>query len=141
MADPKGQGNGVNGIRVRNGLLYFNNPSRGTFCSVPISPTTGKKAGSVRIIARDLDLDDFEVDENRGLAYITTGTENSLIALDLASGQHHVIADGLPGPTSARWVDGGEGECEALYVSTTGGYPQWLSGNATVGGAIYKVVV
>jgi hypothetical protein len=134
-------GSGVNGIRVREGVLYFNNPSRGTFCSVPIDMETGEKRGNVRVIASDLPAeDDFEVDETRGIAYITNGPENNLLKLDIQTGEHTVLARGLPGPTSARWTNGGQ--CgSALYVSTTGGYPQWLNGNATVGGAIYKVDV
>lgn len=140
MEDPKQQGNGVNGIRVRKGTLYFNNPSRGTFGSVPIDMRSGRKTGHVRVLATALELDDFEVDEERGIAYVTTGPENALIGLNLATGSHHVVARGLPGPTSARWADQDQHRC-TLYVSTTGGYPQWLSGSAIVGGAIYKVEV
>lgn len=138
MQDPQDQGNGVNGIRVRKNTLYFNNPSRGTFCRVPINMETGAAVGQVHTIAKGLELDDFEVDEDRGLVYVTGGSDNTLLKLDLATGHHSVYARDLPGPTSARWTNGGVGGC-SLYVSTTGGYPQWLNGNATTGGAIYRI--
>lgn len=123
MEDPKSSGNGVNGIRVRNGTLYFNNPSLNTFCSVPIDMESGIKTGDVRVISSNLaGLDDFEIDEERGFAYITRGPQNALVKLRLATGHHHVFAKDLPGPTSTRWADGGQDGC-ALYVSTVGALP------------------
>ena len=140
MTDPTSQGNGVNGIRVRGSTLYFNNPSMGTFCRMAIDPSSGHKTGDATVITSGLQPDDFEIDELRGVAYITNGPANQLLKIDLNTGRCEVIVDGLLGPTTARWVDG-KNSGKALYVATTGGYPQWLSGNATVGGAVYRVEV
>lgn len=139
MVDPQGQANGVNGIRVRPGVLYFNNPSMGTFGRIRIDPETGEKIGKAQIIASGLQPDDFEIDDCRGVAFLTNGPANTLLEIDLETGNYSVIVQGLAGPTTARWANGLGVECGALFVSTTGGYAQWLDGNPTVGGAIYKV--
>ncbi|KAJ4299319.1 hypothetical protein N0V90_004563 [Kalmusia sp. IMI 367209] len=141
MADPSNQANGVNGIRVRLGVLYYNNPALGTFARIPIDPRTGKKTGEAEVIASGLEPDDFEIDDRKSVAYLTNGAANTLVKIDLKTGHYDVIVEDLPGPTTARWIDPDGAQNEALYVATTGGYPQWLEGNPTVGGAIYKVTL
>ena len=140
MTDPNAMAGGVNGIRVRDGTLYFNNPSIGTFSRIPIDPSTGRKTGDATVIADGLEPDDFEIDEKKGVAYLTNGPENQLLEINLSDGTYTVAADGLPGPTTARWI-GTKEKGKVLYVGTVGGYEGWLSGNVTVGGAIYKVTV
>ncbi len=140
MMDPNSTGNGVNGIRVRGDTLYFNNPSIGTFSRVTIDPLNGRKAGDATVISSGLEPDDFEIDKQEHFAYLTNGPEDQLLRIDLSTGLYKVIADHLPGPTTARWIskkDWGK----ALYVATVGGYEEWLSGNVTLGGAIYEVSV
>ncbi len=138
MVDPTNMNNGVNGIRVVGSTLYFNNPSVGTFARVPIDPACGHKTGNVTVITTGLEPDDFEIDKKVQFAYLTNGPENTLLKINLSTGSYVVFAEGLPGPTTARWVTK---EKKALYVSTVGGYPGWLSGNVTLGGAIYEVNV
>lgn len=139
MMDPNNTGNGVNGIRVRKGTLYFNNPSVGTFNRIAIDSKSGRKAGAATTIASDLSPDDFEIDGPERSAYITNGPADQLLKIDLNTGLHTPLVEGLAGPTTARWVQADKRRC--LYVATTGGYDQWLSGNATVGGTIWKVCV
>ena len=138
MMDPNSTGNGVNGIRVRGDILYFNNPSIGTFSRIPIDPSSGRKTGKATVITSGLDPDDFEIDEQERFAYLTNGPEDQLLKIDLSTGLYEVVADNLPGPTTARWISKRE-RGKALYVSTVGGYEGWLSGNVTLGGAIYRV--
>ena len=139
-ADPNSTANGVNGIRVRGETLYFNNPSIGTFGRIPIDPSSGRKTGDAAVIASGLEPDDFEIDEKEGVAYLTDGPEDTLLKIDLGTGTYEVIAEDLPGPTTARWVSNKE-KGKVLYVATVGGYEGWLSGNVTLGGAIYRVTV
>jgi hypothetical protein len=73
-----------------------------------------------------------------GFAYLTS--TNQLFRIDLSTGEYEPISDGLLGPTTSRWVERKEPR-KSLYVGTTGGAQQWLSGNATVNGAIHRVVV
>lgn len=140
MMDPNSTANGVNGIRVRGGTLYFNNPSIGTFSRIPIDPSSGRKAGDATVITSGLEPDDFEIDEKEGFAYLANGPEDQLLKINLSTGTYEVAADGLPGPTTARWISKEE-KGKVLYVSTVGGYEGWLSGNVTLGGAIYRVTV
>lgn len=139
-ADPKQQGNSVNGRLVRKGTFYFNDSACGTFGSVPIVMRSGRGTRHVRVLATGLKLDDLQVDERRGVAYMTTGLENTLIKRDLATGSVDALAHGHPGLASARWKDE-DGPRRTLYVSTTGGCPQWLDGNATAASAIHRVEV
>lgn len=138
--DPSNTANGVNGIRVVGNTLYYNNPSVGTFGRVQIDPNTGRKVGAVTVLTTGLDPDDFEIDDQQKFAYITNGPENQLLQIDLKTGAKKVFASNLPGPTSARWISSKD-KGKVLYVSTTGGIDQWISGHVTLGGAFYKVVV
>lgn len=131
------QGDGVNGIRVRNGTLYYNNPSQGILARIPIDFRTGEKRGEPSIIASGLSPDDFEIDEQKGFAYIVDPNNSQLLQISLGNGSSQAIADGLAGPTTARWKTYGK----TLYVATTGGYDQWLAGNPTVPAMVYEVNV
>ena len=140
MMDPTGMNGGVNGVRVFGDTLYFNNPSIGTFAKVPINPACGSKVGNVTVITTGLEPDDFEIDPQEQFAYLTNGPENTLLKIDLSTGSYMNYTYGLAGPTTFRWVSPAE-RGKAGYVSTVGGYDGWLSGNVTVGGAIYRVEV
>lgn len=140
MMDPTSSGGGVNGIRVVGDTLYFNNPSIGTFSRIAINPSSGCKVGNATVISSGLDPDDFEIDRQERFAYLTNGPENQLLKIDLSTGVYDIVVNDLPGPTTARWISKAE-RGKTLYVATTGGYEGWLSGNVTVGGAIYRVSV
>jgi hypothetical protein len=139
MTDPNSKGSGVNGIRVVGNTLYYNNPSIGTFGRVTIDPSTGAKVGPVTVISTGLACDDFEIDEQQRFAYITN-QPNQLLKIDLKTGLYTVFAEGLPGPTTARWISKKE-RGKVLYVGTSGGLEQWLDVNVTLGGAFYEVTV
>lgn len=141
MVDPEGHANGVNGIRVRPGVLYFNNPALRMLARIPIDPWTGVKTGEAEIIARGFDPDDFEIDDCNGVAYITEQVTDALLKVDFQTGQYEAVVKDLPGPTSARWARKEGAEGGVLYVSTMGGLKQWIDGNVTIGGAVYKVIL
>lgn len=130
-----GAPNGVNGIRVRGNTLYYNNPSKGILARIPIDPATGEKRGSPTIIASELSPDDFEIDEQKGFAYIVDPDHSQLLRISLKNGSSEPVADGLAGPTTARWKEYGK----SLYVATVGGYDQWLAGDPTVPAVVYSI--
>ena len=140
MMDPNSSGQGVNGLRVVDDNLYFNNPSIGTFSCVTIDPASGRKVGNVTVMSSGLEPDDFEIDEQQRFAYLTNGPENQLLKIDLRTGLYDVVVSDLPGPTTARWISEKE-RGKVLYVATTGGEEAWISGNVTLGGAVYRVSV
>ena len=88
--------------------------------------------------------DDFEVDEHSGTAYLANGVANQFLAIDLKDGTTEVLAS-VPGPTSVRWArlprKGHEETDRELYLSTVGGLQQYIGGNITLGGAVYKANV
>jgi hypothetical protein len=114
--------NGINGIRVRPGELYFINSALGTMNCVPIDPATGAKCGNATIIADGLAApDDFEIDDGEGVRYLCNGFLNQVLKSKLASGHSDVLVE-LPGPTSVRW--GSVRQAKRLFASTIGGLLQ-----------------
>ena len=137
MNDTSGQGNGVNGIRVRGSTLYFNNPSQGTLAQISIDPLTGARTGDASVIATGLSPDDFEIEEEKGYCYIVDSEQGALLRISLKDGTSEVIASGLAGPTTARWKIYGK----ELYVADTGGYDQWLASNPATPAVVYSISV
>ena len=129
--------NGINGIRIRPGELYFINSAQGTFNRIPIDPATGVKRGSATVITDGLAApDDFEIDDRKGMAYVCNGFLDQVLKIELASGKCEVLVR-LPGPTSMRWGTGGRQK--SLFASTIGGLLQYVEHNVTVGGAVYGI--
>ena len=128
---------GINGIRVRPGLLYYTNSAKGTFNRIPIDPKTGSKAGSHTTIASGLlGPDDFGINGTSGPAYLCNGVANEILKIQLESGKNETIAEIL-GPTSARWKAGEGGD--TLYISDVGGLAQYVTHNVTLGRAVYQL--
>lgn len=132
---------GINGIRVVADQLYFTNSARGNLNRIPIDPRTGLPVGNVSIIASNfVGPDDFELDAQKGVAYVCDNLGNRLLAVCLRTGSVESGID-LPGPTSARWATSRGQETSRLVVSTSGGLKQYIDHNVTTGGAIYEVEV
>lgn len=131
---------GINGVRVRPGSLYFTNSARGSFNRIPIDPNTGDKAGKAETIAKGLSgPDDFEIDNEAAVAYVCNGAVNEIVRITLSGGGVESVAQ-IPGPTSVRWATGQPGSSpNSFYVSDVGGLTQYIEGNVTLGGAIYRV--
>lgn len=120
---------GVNGIRIRDGKLYFVSLDQGLFASVPISLGSGAAAGPVEILASNITFgDDFALSEDGKWAYVATNGPQEVIGVDLFRGGKAVVASspllGSASSVAAQQVDGRN----VLYV--TGAIP---SGNSTVG--------
>ena len=128
---------GVNGIRVRPGLLYFTNSAKGTFNRIPMNQKTGQKVGKVHTIASGLvGPDDSEIDDAAGIAYVCNGAVDEILRVSLQGGEKHVVIT-IPGPTSVRWASHHAGK--VAYVSDVGGLAQYVAHNVTLGGAIYRL--
>jgi hypothetical protein len=128
---------GINGLRIRPGLLYFTNSAKGTFNRIAIDPATGKKTGKAQVFASGLaGPDDFEIDDNTGVAYVCNGALDQVLRIPVDGGKPKIVVK-IPGPTSVRWGMGGS--YEYFYISDVGGLLQYVNHNVTVGGAIYRV--
>jgi sugar lactone lactonase YvrE len=126
---------GVNGVRYdsRTDCLYYTSTTRKVFMRVPVDPQTHEPAGQPELVADGTMADDFCIDENAGVAYVTTHRENTIDRVPLRPGQHadsRDIVAGEPftaqlvGPSSAAWGRGPQDYGHLAYVTTDGGTTQ-----------------
>ena len=136
--------NGINGIKIRDGALFFTNSNTEIFARLPINKN-GTAAGVASIVASGLSGDDFQFD-NKGDAFVALNSANSLGFIAAGSTDSVVVLAGsqdsfvLAGPTACQFgrtlLDEG-----SLYVSSTGGVAAYKTGNFTVGGRISRIDV
>jgi hypothetical protein len=88
------------------------------FCRVRIDPETLESAGEPEQVACGMMGDDFVIDEDEGVAYVTTHRQNIIERALLVLGNTPVTIAGEPfiehlvGPTNGVWgrQPGGEGQ-------------------------------
>ncbi|KAL8785913.1 MAG: hypothetical protein Q9195_008434 [Heterodermia aff. obscurata] len=142
----KGSPLGVNGLKIREGSLYFTNLGQGLFVRIPIRED-GTPSGKAVVLSRDVtDADDFVLDD-QGNAFVAENGVNNLAFLDLRSGVNatRTVVAGAPledpgvlaGPTAVGFGRG-EGEARNLYVTTSGGLASGLA-NRTLGGTVSRI--
>ncbi|GAB2961598.1 hypothetical protein LWP59_25435 [Amycolatopsis acidiphila] len=122
---------GVNGVRYspRTGYLYYTSTAQQVFMRVPVDPATLDPAGPPEFVTALSDGDDFCVDDEAGVAYVTRHRANTLDRVPLVprygSEVRHLIGDPLApvmvGPSSAAWGRGPEDTGRVIYVTTDGG--------------------
>ncbi|KAK3632388.1 hypothetical protein LTR56_016402 [Elasticomyces elasticus] len=125
---------GINGIHVRNGVLYFSNSLRSPLLGKISLSTNGSASSPVKIIAStpayplDADLfqiDDFAIDTAGRNAWIVTNPSGVVVKISLATGQQKVVAGALTDPTFAGATSAAfgrtRGDRDILYVVTDGG--------------------
>lgn len=135
---------GVNGLQIRGNRLWFTNTGKGTLNVMPIDPVTGEKRGEARVVAAGLLPDDFELREEIE-AFVCNATNDQLLVVGPLTGRGAAapkvkVAAELAGPTSVRRGRSRVDQARrSLYVSTIGGFAQWVAGNVTVGGTVSRV--
>jgi hypothetical protein len=122
---------GVSGVRyaARTGYLYYTATAQRLFMRVPVDPGTHDPAGAPEFVAGGVMADDFCLDEDAGVGYLTTHRQNTIERVPLrpgGSGGRQIVAgepfdEQLVGPSSAAW-----GRCpgdsgRVAYVTTDGG--------------------
>ena len=96
---------------------------------VRVDSTTHAPAGAPELVASGRMWDDFALDAQAGVAYVTTHRQNTIerIALDPRSGQTKQIMAGDPfdtrvvGPSAVAWGRGPNDAGCVAYVTTDGG--------------------
>jgi hypothetical protein len=87
--------------------------------------------GQPEVVAADITADDFCLDENAAVAYLTTHTDNSIVRVPIhpgADGATRSVVAGEPfdeqlvGPSSAAWARGPADCGRIAYVTTDGGH-------------------
>jgi hypothetical protein len=123
---------GINGVRCdsRTGFLYYTSTQRKLFMRVRVDPDTSAPAGPPEFVAGGTMADDFCIDENAGVAYVTTHRENTIDRVVLRANQEspardsvagNPFDDGLVGPSSAAWGRRPGDYGRVAYVTTDGG--------------------
>lgn len=122
---------GINGIKIRNGDLYFTNYDSSSFFRVPIHPD-GTAAGNVTLVAANIaGADDFQFD-NRGNVFVAQNRPGSRLAeITSGTGSITVIADIMY--ATACQFGRTPGDFESLYITS--------AGNTTMGGRVSRVDV
>ncbi|MEV5753684.1 hypothetical protein AB0L00_38190 [Actinoallomurus sp. NPDC052308] len=122
---------GVNGVRFapRTKFLYYTSTAQRLFMRVRVDPVTHDPAGEPEFVSGGTMADDFCLDEDAGVAYVTTHRQNTIdrVPLDPRPDGTREIAVGDPfderviGPSSAAWGRGPGEYGRVAYVTTDGG--------------------
>jgi hypothetical protein len=131
---------GINGLKVRDGYLYWSNTGLKLFCRIKIDGE-GKAIGPVEFLERDILIDDFVFDK-KGNAWLTTHGMNTLAVVKPGGGV--VTAAGsidkltVAGGTACQFgrtsSDG-----DILYFVTTGGMSAPVNGTEVEGGKVVAI--
>ena len=131
LTSPLGPQPGINGIRfaARTNAVYYTSSAQKLFMRVAVDPATRTPLGQPEVVAADITADDFCLDENAGVAYLTTHTDNSIVRVPIGSGGEGattcVVAGSLHRTrrTLKRSLGRGPGDYGHIaYVTTDGGH-------------------
>jgi sugar lactone lactonase YvrE len=133
FTSPLGPQPGINGIRhaARTNVVYYTSTAQKLFMRVAVDPATHTPVGQPEVVAADITADDFCLDENAGVVYLTTHTDNTIVRVPIDAGAEgaktRVVAgdpftEQLVGPSSAAWGRGPADYGRIAYVTTDGGH-------------------
>jgi hypothetical protein len=131
---------GINGIKIRDGYLYWTNTGEKFFCRIKIDEH-GNAVGGTEILVLDCLGDDFVFDK-KGDAWITHHGLNTVGAVKAGGGLVTVVweMDQLTVDVGTACQFGrGAGDKDVLYVVTTGGMSAPVNGELTEGGKVVAV--
>jgi sugar lactone lactonase YvrE len=122
---------GVNGVKfdAKTSYLYYTSTGQDLFMRVQVDPATLDPKGAPELVASGRMWDDFALDAQAGVAYVTTHRQNTIerIPLDPRSGQAKQIVAGNPfdtrlaGPSAVVWGRGQNDTGCVAYITTDGG--------------------
>jgi hypothetical protein len=120
---------GVNGVRyaARTHYLYYTSTGKKLFMRIPVDSGTHEPAGAPEFVAGGTMADDFCLDEDAGVAYVTTHRENTIDRVPMQpGGARQIVAgdpfdDQLAGPSSAAWGRRPGAYGRIAYVISDGG--------------------
>jgi hypothetical protein len=123
---------GVNGVRYasKTNYLYYTSTTLKLFMRVRVEPTTHDPAGEPEFVAGGTENDDFCINEDAGVAYVTTHRQNTIDRVSLEpsgnSGARCSVAgepftEQLIGPSSGAWGRSPGEYGRVAYFTTDGG--------------------
>lgn len=136
---------GVNGLRVRDGYLYFTNTGQNILAKIPIN-ADGIPSGTASVITHtpaSTDYFDGFTFDAHGDVYLGTGSGNTLVRVSQSGGPVVKIAGRLDsttlaGPTNCAFGRGATDQ-GVLYVAITGGIAAPVQGRYYRGGALMVI--
>lgn len=147
LAPPAGSAElGINGLKVLKrgdtAYLYFSTQATALFGRIPVCISGNYSVGAVEILQNGTTMDDFVLDEETGVAYMS-GAGNTLLSIPLDGGQLTTVLGGLnetvlAGPTSVT-LGRGLLDRHSAYVTTNGGLLAPINGTFTEGGKVVSV--
>jgi streptogramin lyase len=93
---------GIDGIKYRDGVVWYTNIFKNSFYKVPVDPATGKATGAVVPLWTNLMGDDLCFGPN-GKIYVATNSGNSLVEVDPAVGGKPTSVGSVTGSTSCAF--------------------------------------
>ncbi len=123
---------GVNGVRfaTKTNHLYYSATAKKLFMRVPVDPHTHKPAGEPELVVAGRMGDDFCLDEDAGVIYLTTHRQNTIDRVSMEPGKNSGFTQSvagdpyteqLIGPSSAAWGRGPGEAGKIAYFTTDGG--------------------
>jgi hypothetical protein len=123
---------GVNGVRfaARTNYLYYTATTLRLFMRVRVDPATHDPVGPPEFVAGGTQADDFCLDEDAGVAYVTTHRQNTIDRVSMEPdgnfGPQPIVAgdpftEELIGPSSAAWGRDPGDYGRVAYITTDGG--------------------
>ncbi len=123
---------GVNGVRfaAKTNYLYYTATTLRLFMRVAVDPQTHDPAGEPEFVAGGTEADDFCLDEDAGVAYVTTHRENTIDRVPLEPADFRAprqsvagnpFNETLIGPSSVAWGRRPGDYGKVAYVISDGG--------------------
>ncbi|CAL5873707.1 uncharacterized protein PFLUO_LOCUS7989 [Penicillium psychrofluorescens] len=130
---------GVNGLKFnsKDGHVYFTTTAQAIFGRIRVdSATLGPIGDPVDVTKRWMWGDDLIIDEEAGIAYVTTHRQNTIESITLSTGTTVNVAGDplnldLIGPTAGSWGRGKGHTGQVAYFTTDGGIKNPLDGVVT----------
>jgi len=131
---------GINGIKIRDGYLYWTNTGKKLFCRIMIDDNW-KAVRETEIVARDTLVDDFTFDK-KGNAWLAQNVLNTVSvvkpdgAVVTAAGKVDQLT--VAGGTACQFGRREEDE-HVLYMTTTGALAAPIDGTQIEGGKLVAI--
>ena len=138
---------GVNGIKycAKNEHIYYTTTVQKRFSRVRVDARTLEAVGEPELVAGGMMGDDFMIDEDADVAYVTTHRENSIQRLSLQPGRENICVVGNPvdelliGPTAGAWGRQAGDMGKVAYFTSDGGMKRLLPDGIIRSAKVVKV--
>jgi hypothetical protein len=140
-------GAGINGIRYRDGFLYYTNTIKGYLARIPIDPVSAEFIGPAENLVKDhlVGIDDFALGRSEDEFFVALGFPHSRVMRISLGGKQGVVEDVIAGgmdgveyPTSVQFGRT-SGTKNTIYVTTSGNPVSLLGVNWLEGGKVFAI--